>query len=202
MRDEQQVNRVSLGVVVGVSVAVLTAAGGAAWWASNSLTPAPQSQPLTIQPTPPSTAVQPGVEKTANIYLLKDTGTNFELVPQPVKVTGEQPNKVLQGAFQQLLTEPQQGNVGSTIPDGTKVLGVQVENDGIHVNLSEEFALGGGSASMSGRLGQVVYTATTLDPNAKVWIEVEGKPLEVLGGEGLVLDQPLTRNSFKENFPL
>jgi spore germination protein GerM len=31
---------------------------------------------------------------------------------------------------------------------------------------------------------------------------VEGKPLEVLGGEGLELEQPLTRENFKKNFAL
>lgn len=77
-----------------------------------------------------------------------------------------------------------------------------MKQDGIHVNLSQEFTNGGGSASMTGRVAQVIYTATTLEPEAQVWIEVEGKPIETLGGEGLELQQPLTRQSFQENFTL
>ncbi|MFO5473015.1 MAG: GerMN domain-containing protein, partial [Dolichospermum sp.] len=72
----------------------------------------------------------------------------------------------------------------------------------VHVNLSENFTSGGGSSSMIGRIGQVVYTATSLNPQAKVYIEVNGKPLEVLGGEGVELEQPLTRESFQKNYPL
>jgi spore germination protein GerM len=52
------------------------------------------------------------------------------------------------------------------------------------------------------RLGQVVYTATALRPRSKVFIEVNGKQLDVLGGEGLELQQPLTRERFKQDYQL
>jgi spore germination protein GerM len=90
----------------------------------------------------------------------------------------------------------------TTIPKETKLKAVSLEADGVHVDLSKQFTTGGGSTSMTGRVAQILYTATSLDPTTKVWINVEGKPLEVLGGEGLELEQPLTRENFKKNFAL
>ena len=60
--------------------------------------------------------------------------------------------------------------------------------------------LGGGSTSVIGRVGQIVYTATALNQDAKVYIEVDGKQPDVFSSQGLELDQPLTRKSFQENY--
>lgn len=152
--------------------------------------------PVTTSPTPPEVT-----EKSLNLYWLKDTGTKLELVPSPVRVqAGDKPNNLLQAVFRALLDGSNNSNLATAIPDGTKLRSLEVKADGVHINLSQEFTSGGGSASMSGRLGQVVYTATALDPNASVWISVEGKKLEVLGGEGLEVEQPLTRQKFREDF--
>ncbi|OUL21897.1 GerMN domain-containing protein [Nostoc sp. 106C] len=203
MNDQQGSNRNSSGVIAAVSAAVVAVSGGVAWLtlhSSNPPTPPDTSRTLT-QPGKTTTA-QPGQEQTANIYWLKDNGKNLALAPQPVKIAASQPNQVLEKAFQNLLAGPTEGAESTTIPKGTKLLGLKANNDEIHVNLSEDFTSGGGSSSMMGRVGQVVYTATTLNPNAKVYIDVNGKQLDVLGGEGVELEQPLTRENFKKDYPL
>jgi spore germination protein GerM len=207
MTDEQGSKRISSGVIAAVSAAVVAVSGSVAWmtWnANNSPTTSNPPQKVTApnQAQPPSTAKQPDKEQTANIYWLRPKEKSVDLVPQPVQIAATQPNQVLEKAFQSLLEGPSAGTDSTTIPKGTKLLGLKVENNEVHVNLSEDFTKGGGSTSMVARVGQVVYTATTLDSKAKVYINVNGKQLDVLGGEGVELEQPLTRESFKENYPL
>ncbi|MBW4633018.1 MAG: GerMN domain-containing protein [Iphinoe sp. HA4291-MV1] len=205
MKEQQGSNRISPGIIAAVSAAVIAVTGSIAffsWKSADNNPPAPIRAPGAIQPPQPEKPSS--LERNAEVFWLQDTGTGFKLVPQTVQVKalGNSPNQVLEETFQQLLAGPTEGTESTTIPKGTKLLGVKVQNDGVHVNLSKEFESGGGSSSMMGRVGQVVYTATALDKNAKVYIEVDGKPLEVLGGEGLELEQPLTRESFDKNYSL
>ncbi|MBN3941041.1 MAG: GerMN domain-containing protein [Nostoc sp.] len=203
MKDQQGSNRISSGVIAAVSAAVVAVGGGVAWFTTQSSnTPTPSNPSGRIeQPVQPSTR-QPGNENTPNVYWLRPNNKNVTLVPQPVRVASVLPNQALEAAFQSLLAGPTEGTDSTTIPKGTKLLGLKSENDEVHVNLSEDFTSGGGSTSMMGRVGQVVYTATTLNPKAKVYIDVNGKPLDVLGGEGVELQQPLTREQFQKNYPL
>ncbi|AUB39472.1 Spore germination protein GerM [Nostoc flagelliforme CCNUN1] len=203
MKGQQGSNRISSGAIATVSAVVVAVGGGVAWFTTHSSnTPTPSNPSGRIeQPAQPSTR-QPANEQTPNVYWLKPTDKNVTLVPQPVRVASIRANQPLEAAFQSLLAGPTEGTDSTTIPKGTKLLGLKAGNDEVHVNLSEDFTSGGGSTSMMGRVGQVVYTATTLNPKAKVYIDVNGKPLDVLGGEGVELQQPLTRESFQKNYSL
>ncbi|AVH61933.1 spore germination protein [Nostoc sp. 'Peltigera membranacea cyanobiont' 213] len=205
MKDQQGSNRISSGAIAAVSAVVVAVGGGVAWFtshSSNTPTPPNPSERI-VQPAQPSTRQPVANEKTPNVYWLTPKDKSVALVPQPVKVASIRANQPLEAAFQSLLAGPTTEATGSTtIPKGTKLLGLKSENNEVHVNLSEDFTSGGGSTSMMGRVGQVVYTATTLNPKAKVYIDVNGKPLDVLGGEGLELEQPLTRESFDKNYQL
>jgi spore germination protein GerM len=164
--------------------------------------------PQAAKPAQPTTAEPPGAvatskEETAKVYWVDNAKTQIEVVPKTIALqNADQPSEILEGAFNRLLAGPTDPAMATTIPTGTKLRNLAMKPDGIHVDLSKEFTEGGGSTSMTARVAQIIYTATTLDPSAKVWIAVEGEPLEVLGGEGLVLDQPATRESFEKNFNL
>ncbi|MGL5058382.1 MAG: GerMN domain-containing protein [Microcoleus sp.] len=174
------------------------------------VSPDPEPQPQTpenlarqaLKPqSPQSKSVQPTAGNTVQVYWVKDAGDKLQVVGSNIALqAGEESDAALKTAFNNLLAGPKNANVASEIPQGTKLRSLSVKNDSVYVDLSAEFTSGGGSNSMTGRLGQVVYTATSLKPDAKVWISVEGKPLELLGGEGLEVAQPTTRQTFDKNF--
>ncbi len=166
---------------------------------------APQQQ---IPFTKPPVSNQPPKDNNVAIYQTEPTQTGFKMVPKPLPLQepNQSPEANLRAAFGELLASnkstAKEGRKGavSTIPKGTKLLSLRTESDGIHVDLSREFESGGGSTSMQSRLSEVLFTATSLDPNASVWITIEGKKLEVLGGEGVEVKQPLDRKSFQTEF--
>lgn len=54
---------------------------------------------------------------------------------------------------------------------------------------------------MMGRVAQIVYTATRFEDVDSVRFFLEGAPLDVLGGEGLIIDEPQTRSAWTELIP-
>ncbi len=96
-------------------------------------------------------------------------------------------------------SQPEQDGLpalSTAIPSGTRLLGLAVANGVATVDLSSEFASGGGSLSMLARVAQVVYTLTQFPTVDEVAFEIEGVAVDVLGGEGLMLDSYRTRDGF------
>ncbi|WP_373540511.1 GerMN domain-containing protein [Chamaesiphon sp.] len=146
-------------------------------------------------------------ENTVKIWRLDDDGKKTVLVPQvrpDPQASTTDPEVRVNRAISSLIASAGKpdGKLTSTIPVGTKLLSAKVLSDGIHIDLSKEFTQGYGATSMIGRLGQVVYTATADNPDAPVWITVEGKKLEVLGDVGAEVRQPITRQTYNQDFPI
>ena len=214
MKDPMQENTKPVGIVAAIAALLIAVGGGITWWTLSTgqsgepdvVSPVPSPTPGETSPPsplPPPQTQQPGsVEKTVEIYRVQDQNGEIAWVPTPVTLEVEEDSSavVLEAALQRLLAQPTDENRFSEIPPNTQIIGVQANSNEVYVDLSPEFTTGGGSASMIGRLGQVIYTATSLNPDAKVWISVAGEPLEILGGEGLEVPQPATRKNFEAQF--
>jgi hypothetical protein len=125
----------------------------------------------------------------------------------PVLRTVPKTQAVGAAAMAALLGGPNQAEMSArpamytVVPEGTRFLGLRIENGIAIVNLSREFESGGGSASVLGRLGQVVYTLTQFPTVTGVRLELDGQPVTVFSGEGVVLDAPLTRADYTDFLP-
>ncbi|HSW41539.1 MAG TPA: GerMN domain-containing protein [Patescibacteria group bacterium] len=92
-------------------------------------------------------------------------------------------------------------DLSTAVPAGTLLLGVSIADQIATVDLSREFESGGGSASMFGRLAQVVFTLTQFPTVDGVLFRLDGHPVTVFSGEGIVLDGPSTRADYTAFLP-
>ncbi len=90
--------------------------------------------------------------------------------------------------------------MGTEIPEGTELLGLDIADGVATVDLSGEFEAGGGSLSMQLRVAQVVFTLTQFDTVDTVEFLVDGTPVESIGGEGVMVDG-VDRSSFTNVTP-
>jgi hypothetical protein len=91
--------------------------------------------------------------------------------------------------------------ITTAVPDGTRLLGLSIDDGIATVDLSSEFESGGGSASIFIRLAQVVYTLTQFPSVQSVLFQIEGRPVTVFSSEGVVLDGPVGRGDYEDQLP-
>ena len=117
----------------------------------------------------------------------------------------ERTPRVGSAALEALLRGPDEFEQGyglsSAIPEGTQLLGLRIEDGIAYVDLTSEFESGGGTLSMQMRLAQVVYTLAQFPTVEGVLFSLDGEQVDVIGGEGIVVDQPLRRRDFRELVP-
>ncbi|WP_223342638.1 MULTISPECIES: GerMN domain-containing protein [unclassified Synechocystis] len=179
------------GFALAALAVALVGTGFALWTGFNVSQRTPT---ITVDPDNPDMAV-PG---QAQIYWLNNNDTAIAFVPQNIPPNSDPPEVQTERALKTLLAAPDSDI--SAIPPNTSLLSLTKTATGINVDLSAQFTAGGGSQSMIARLGQIIYTATSTDPNLPVRLLVEGEPLTVLGGEGLMIAQPITRKQFETDF--
>ena len=151
--------------------------------------------------TPPGTTTDETSPETMTVaaYLLRDGKVS------PVARSVASSSAVARAALEALLdgptTEERAAGLASAIPEGTRLLDVSIADDVATVDLSGSFDDGGGSASMLGRVAQVVATLTRFPNVERVAFRLEGDPVEAIGGEGVLVDPPVGRLDVEEQTP-
>lgn len=101
-------------------------------------------------------------------------------------------------AIQSLIAGPRQSErakgVYSEIPAGTRIISLTETPNRVTINLNSTFETGGGTDSVYKRLNQLIKTAKR-NTNKPVYLQIEGRQAEVIGGEGIMITQPLNENS-------
>ena len=142
---------------------------------------------------------EPGKPQTVRLYFGR--GEKLGVVSRQVPVT----KAVATTAMQQLLLGPTGTEKGwgftSEVPVGTDLLGLSIADGTANVDLSGEFASGGGTLSVSMRLAQVVFTLTQFSTVDRVVFRMDGTTVGIFTGEGVMLDGPQTRADYEDVVP-
>lgn len=117
------------------------------------------------------------------------------------KITKELPQgqDKLQFAIKELLKGPdfreKSQGYSSEIPKGTRLLSIKDEGSLIIIDVSDEFQYGGGTESQYTRLTQLIKTVVAQKAEKPVYLYINGQKAEAIGGEGIIINQPLGENS-------
>ena len=93
-------------------------------------------------------------------------------------------------------SEVQQG-IYSEVPTSTNILHVYDKGDHIIVDLSSGFTYGGGTESLYKRLFQLIKTVKR-NTDKPTYLYIDGHQADVIGGDGIMITQPLSENSIGE----
>lgn len=96
-------------------------------------------------------------------------------------IMGPKPDEKIRGVY-------------SEIPFGTRVISITERTEGIIINLSSDFETGGGTDSIYKRIYQLIKTVKR-NTESPVYLYIEGRKADFIGGEGIMLNQPLNENS-------
>jgi len=148
---------------------------------------------------PEATATTTAAVVDVKVYFLR--GEQVGVVRREVADDGA-PAKA---ALEALLGGPDDDEValgfGTTIPDGTALNAVVIEDGVATADLSAAYDDGGGTSSMSSRLAEVVFTLTQFPTVTSVRFELDGEPVTAFGGEGILLADPVDRTDFEYATP-
>jgi hypothetical protein len=149
---------------------------------------------------PPDQEKEPQGTVTYQVWFTK--GESLHVAKRTQAAT----RRVGTAALEALLEGPEsfesESGLGTAIPQGTQLLGLEIEDGIAFVDLTSEFESGGGSFSMFMRLAQVVCTLDQFPTVKGVLFKLDGEPVDIFSGEGLILDKPVGCGDYEDFLPV
>ncbi|GGS28668.1 GerMN domain-containing protein [Actinokineospora fastidiosa] len=165
-----------------------------------STTPTTTSKPAP-PPTPRPTTTRPlpaGTVQTAAYFLRGEKVYPVLRTATPPAVAGDAVRALLAGPT----AAERAAGYRTAVPSGVALRGLTIRGGTATVDLTGAFASGGGSASMFARLAQLTFTLTRFSTVDRVALWLDGVPVRVFSGEGIVIDHPLVRADYEDQTPV
>ena len=128
-----------------------------------------------------------------------DSNGNLRSVTRKCELAKEK--SCLRFAIQELINSPtsweKSKGLSSEIPSSTKIISIREGDSNIFVDLSSDFESGGGAESLYIRIHQLIKTIIA-NTNKPAYLYINGKQADVIGGEGIMIKQPLNERSLDE----
>ena len=177
--------------------------------AYNVFMPKPEIKPDDVQVSERSVAEEVmGNENTekkedqyVNIYFIGKNENNEEVYKAVKRVYNKEidgsqirfaVNELIKGQKQ----EERAKGVYTEIPSDSEVINISELSDKVIVNLNSAYVTGGGTDSLYKRLYQLIKTVK-LNSKLPVYLFIDGQRADVVGGEGIMLSQPLSNSSLE-----
>lgn len=204
MNTEVRSRLTSLAIVILMLVLLATTAcgpTGATDEASGNGSGSPAEEPAeTPTDSEPETDVAPPAAEKTTVQAFFVRGESLGVAVREIPATQTTAKAALEALMAGPTAEEKEFGLGTAIPTGTKLLGVNVENGVATVDMTSEYGSGGGSLSMLLRVAQVVYTATQFDEIKAVNVALDGERVDYIGGEGVEVTEE-RRADFEGQLP-
>lgn len=164
----------------------------------------PTTPPATITTEATPTTSAPAEIMSVNVYwgwsvLNPSPGSPERIGAGTREVAADVPvRNSLEALFDGLTPAEQTIGMSSSVPPGTRVLGVAIDGATATVDLSTEFANSSGSLDETMRLAQAVFTVTQFDGIERVKFHIDGIAQDPILSHGFVVGDGFTRDSFSE----
>ncbi len=158
-----------------------------------------QSTPQQTTPTETKPAETVNTRKASLFFVVIDSDGHVlrKDVSRDIPQTASPLTETLKTLIAGPNTAEQAKGLRTLIPPGTRLLSVSVRDGVAWVNLSDDFQINQyGIEGYLGQLAQIVFTATAFNTVKSVQFLIEGQRREYLGGEGVWIGTPLSRDKW------